>query len=165
MRTCTTSRAKATDSCPDQTLFPQRSHDTRPFPWHTLFDSTALNLFPIIKQVVDSLSYDFNNDGRMEVSARRCVVAHRPSYRTDRMGSAQLANGTKGFTFNSSGVITVNRIEQGERRNICGLGQGKDWLVANTPRRCRLPRPLRSSVAGMPPLPVTMPTCRRADRL
>ena len=145
--------------CPDQTLFPQKIYDTRPFPWHTLFDSTTPNsVFPLVNQVVDSVIADFNNDGRMDMFLLSGLQLRASSVVQDGSNGieAQLANGTKGFTFNSSGVITVN-MDWNKADEGTSVDLAKVKIGAGGKHPKALPftlDPSDPSVAGMPPPPV-----------
>ena len=106
--------------CPDQTLFPQKIYDTRPFPWQTLFDSSAPNsLFPTVPQVVDSIIADFNNDGLTDMFLLSGVQMHASSVVQGGPATfeAQLAGGTKGFNFDTAGSVTFkmdwNKADEG----------------------------------------------------
>jgi hypothetical protein len=144
--------------CPEETLFPQKIYNTLPFPWQKLFDNTIPNtLFPIVEQVVDSIIGDFNNDGRMDMFLLSGVQLHPSSVVQGGPTSfeAQLAGGTKGFTFITAGAVTIaadwNKADEGTTWELAKIDIG-----ASGQHPTAIPFTLDPSdpgVAGMPPPP------------
>jgi hypothetical protein len=146
--------------CPAETVFPQRIYNTAPMPWQKLFDGDNPNgSFPIVKSVPDSIIADFDNNGRMDMFVLSGVQLHPSAVvpGTSTHFESQLAGGTKGFKFVSSGKVTFdfdwNRADEGTEVDLAKIKIGKSgWHPGAIPFTLD---PGSANVAGMPPAPTT----------
>ena len=168
MRTCSTSTATVTSISSAPTRHCSRRRSTTRGRFHGTRCLTArhrIPFFPLVHQVVDSVIADFNNDGRMDMFLLSGVQLRASSVVQDGSNEieAQLANGTKGFTFSSSGVVTLNMDwNKADEGTSVDLAKIKIGAGGKHPRRS----PLRS----IPPIRPWLgcrrrrsltPTCRR----
>jgi ASPIC and UnbV/FG-GAP-like repeat len=148
--------------CPDEINFPQKIYSTTTFPWTKLYDSTApAAFFPLTIDVADSAVADFNNDGNMDVFILGGVQL-RPSsvaQGTANNFEAFLAGGSKGVTWVTSGIVTLNLYWNKELEGV-----GTDLTKVQIGPTARNPTatpftldPADPTVIGMPPKP-TDPT-------
>jgi hypothetical protein len=96
--------------CPKQDVFPQKIYDTRPLPWAQVFDSAnPTPVFPSVRQVVDSVIGDFDNDGYLDMFLLSNVQLRPSSVVQSGPNSfeAQLTGGIKGFNFVTPGSVTI----------------------------------------------------------
>ena len=148
--------------CPAETLFPQKIYNTLPVPWQKLFDSDNPNsTFKVVKSVVDSTIADFDNNGRMDMFVLSGVQLHPSGVAqatpTSTHFESQLAGGTKGFRFVSTGKVTFkfdwNRADEGTAVDLAKVKIGKDgWHPTAIPFTLD---PTKPNVVGMPPTPTS----------
>ena len=146
--------------CPAEIVFPQKVYNTLPVPWQKLFDSDNPNgRFPLVKATVDSVVADFDNNGRMDMFVLSGTQLHPSGVAqgTTTHFESQLAGGTKGFRFVSTGKITFNfdwnRADEGTAVDLAKIKIGPNgWHPTAIPFTLD---PASANVRGMPPAPTS----------
>jgi hypothetical protein len=146
--------------CSGESAFPQKIYDTGPMPWRKIYDSASpASFFPLVRQTVDSVVADFNNDGRMDVFVLGGTQL-RPSGVTQSSSThfeSQLAGGIKGFRFVTSGKVKFD-IDWNQQDEATGTNLKRIEVGASGWHPSAMPftlDPASSGVGGMPAKPTT----------
>jgi hypothetical protein len=146
--------------CSGEASFPQKIFDVGPSTWRKIYDAAAPAAFlPLVRQTVDSVLADFNNDGRLDLFVLGGSQL-RPSGVTQSSSThfeSQLAGGIKGFKFVTSGKVKFD-IDWNKQSEVTGVDLKRIEIGANGVHPTGIPftlDPANTNVRGMPPKPTT----------
>jgi hypothetical protein len=146
--------------CSGEASFPQKIYDVGPSTWRKIYDAAAPAAFlPLVRQTVDSVLADFNNDGRLDLFVLGGSQL-RPSGVTQSSSThfeSQLAGGIKGFKFVTSGKVKFD-IDWNKQSEVTGVDLKRIEIGANGVHPTGIPftlDPANTNVRGMPPKPTT----------
>ena len=146
--------------CSGEASFPQKIYDAGSMPWRKVYDSAApAPYLPLVRQTVDSVVADFNNDGRMDLFVLGGTQL-RPSGVTQSSSThfeSQLAGGIKGFRFVTSGKVKFD-IDWNKQSEVTGVELRRIQIGAKGVHPTGMPftlDPANTAVRGMPPKPTT----------
>jgi hypothetical protein len=146
--------------CSGEATFPQKIFDVGPTSWRKIYDAAAPAAYlPLVRQTVDSVLADFNNDGRLDLFVIGGAQL-RPSgvkQSTATHFESQLAGGIKGFNFVTTGKVKFD-IDWNKQSEVKGVELKRIEIGANRVHPTTIPftlDPANANVRGMPPRPTT----------